>query len=318
MRRNDHLEDLLAVLNESYCSPNAPLEDRLSEAENLYKSYNVHLVCEALNIPRGTFYNHIKRNQRDNAWYCLRREDLKKEILQLFDDSHQVYGARKMTAALRKKKISVSERLVRELMSEMGLISIRVYSHYLYNKEFGKYKNYINQFFDADYPNQIWVSDITYFKLKETPYYICVIIDLFSRKVVACRVSRSNSTQLVKMTFRDAYKNRKPGTDLTFHSDRGSNYNAQAFRKLLASLGVTQSFSRAHNPYDNAVMESFFGTLKKEELYRIRYRSERQMKECIASYIKFYNEERLHERLNYKTPDQIEAEYHSNFNGNQL
>ena len=318
LRRNDHLEDLLAVLNESYCSPNAPLEDRLSEAENLYKSYNVHLVCEALNIPRGTFYNHIKRNQRDNAWYCLRREDLKKEILQLFDDSHQVYGARKMTAALRKKKISVSERLVRELMSEMGLISIRVYSHYLYNKEFGKYKNYINQFFDADYPNQIWVSDITYFKLKETPYYICVIIDLFSRKVIACRVSRSNSTQLVKMTFRDAYKNRKPGTDLTFHSDRGSNYNAQAFRKLLASLGVTQSFSRAHNPYDNAVMESFFGTLKKEELYRIRYRSERQMKECIASYIKFYNEERLHERLNYKTPDQIEAEYHSNFNGNQL
>ena len=315
MRRNDHLEDLLAVLNESYCSPNAPLEDRLSEAENLYKSYNVHLVCEALNIPRGTFYNHIKRNQRDNAWYCLRREDLKKEILQLFDDSHQVYGARKMTAAL---KIPVSERLVRELMSEMGLISIRVYSHYLYNKEFGKYKNYINQFFDADYPNQIWVSDITYFKLKETPYDICVIIDLFSRKVIACRVSRSNSTQLVKMTFRDAYKNRKPGTDLTFHSDRGSNYNAQAFRKLLASLGVTQSFSRAHNPYDNAVMESFFGTLKKEELYRIRYRSERQMKECIASYIKFYNEERLHERLNYKTPDQIEAEYHSNFNGNQL
>ena len=309
LRRNDHLEDLLAVLKDSYCSPNAPLGDRLNEAENLYKSYNVHLVCEALNIPRGTFYNHIKRNQRDNAWYCLRREDLKKEILRLFDDSNQVYGARKMTAALRQKKISVSERLVRELMSEMGLISIRMYSHYLYNKEFGKYKNYINQFFEADHPDHIWVSDITYFKLKETPYYICVIIDLFSRKVVACRVGRSNSTQLVKMTFRDAYKNREPGADLTFHSDRGSNYNAQAFRKLLASLDVTQSFSRAHNPYDNAVMESFFGTLKKEELYRSRYRSERQMKECIESYIKFYNEERLHETLQYKTPSQVEEDY---------
>ncbi len=258
LRRNDHLEDLLAVLNESYCSPNAPLEDRLSEAENLYKSYNVHLVCEALNIPRGTFYNHIKRNQRDNAWYCLRREDLKKEILQLFDDSHQVYGARKMTAALRKKKISVSERLVRELMSEMGLISIRVYSHYLYNKEFGKYKNYINQFFDADYPNQIWVSDITYYRYMEVPYYICVIIDLFSRKVIVCKISRRNSTQLVKTTFREAYNDRKPDPGLTFHSDRGSNYNAQSFRRLLASLKVAQSFSRAHNPYDNAVMESFF------------------------------------------------------------
>ena len=318
LRRNDHLEDLLAVLNDSYCSPNAPLRDRLDEAEKLYKNYNIHLVCEALNISRGSFYNHLKRNKRQQAWFFLRREELKKEILDIYYNTSEIYGARKMAAALRQKNITVSVHLVRELMAEMGLISIRVYSHYLYNKEFGKYKNYINQFFDADYPNQIWVSDITYFKLKETPYYICVIIDLFSRKVITCRVSRSNSTQLVKMTFRDAYKNRKPGTDLTFHSDRGSNYNAQAFRKLLASLGVTQSFSRAHNPYDNAVMESFFGTLKKEELYRIRYRSERQMKECIASYIKFYNEERLHERLNYKTPDQIEAEYHSNFNGNQL
>ena len=156
-----------------------------------------------------------------------------------------------MAAALRQKNITVSVHLVRELMAEMDLISIRVYSNYLYQKEFGKYKNHVNQLFEAEAPNQIWVSDITYFKLKEAPYYICVIIDLFSRKVIACRVSRSNSTQLVKMTFRDAYKNRKPGTDLTFHSDRGSNYNAQAFRKLLASLGVTQSFSRAHNPYDN-------------------------------------------------------------------
>lgn len=126
--RNDHLEDLVSVMRASYCSPNAPLKERLAEAEQLYKDYNVHLVCEALNIPRGTFYNHIKRNQRDNAWYCLRREDLKKEILRLFDDSRQVYGVKKMTAALRQKKISVSERLVRELMSEMGLISIRVYS----------------------------------------------------------------------------------------------------------------------------------------------------------------------------------------------
>ena len=309
LRRNDHLEDLLAVLNESYCSPNAPLEDRLSEAENLYKSYNVHLVCEALNIPRGTFYNHIKRNQRDNAWYCLRREDLKKEILQLFDDSHQVYGARKMTAALRKKKISVSECLVRELMSEMGLISIRVYSHYLYNKEFGKYKNYINQFFDADYPNQIWVSDVTYFKYKENPYYICVIIDLFSRKVIACCIGRSNSTYLVKRTFREAYNDRAPGDGLVFHSDRGPNYKAESFRILLASKNVTQSFSCAYVPYDNAVMESFFGSMKKEELYRWRYRSERELKERIKEYVAFYNNIRPHEKLRYKTPAQVEEEY---------
>ena len=80
LKRNDHLEDLISVMQASYCSPNAPLKERLNEAEQLYKDYNVHLVCEALNISRGTFYNHIRRNQRDNAWYCLRREELKKEI----------------------------------------------------------------------------------------------------------------------------------------------------------------------------------------------------------------------------------------------
>ena len=99
-----------------------------------------------------------------------------------------------MTAALRHKNITVSTHLVRELMAEMDLISIRVYSNYLYQKEFGKYKNYVNQYFEADAPNQIWVSDVTYFKYKENPYYICVIIDLFSRKVIACCIGRSNST----------------------------------------------------------------------------------------------------------------------------
>ena len=309
LMRNDHLEDLLAVLKDSYCSPNAPLRERLNEAEKLYKNYNVHLVCEALNVSRSSFYNHIKRNKRENTWYFIRREELKKEIQEIFYDTSEIYGARKMAAALRQRNITVSVRLVRELMAEMGLISIRVYSNYLYQKEFGKYKNYLNQIFEADAPNQIWISDVTYFSYKEKPYYICVIIDIFARKVVACCVGRSNSTYLVKRTFREAYNDRSPRDGLIFHSDRGSNYKAESFRILLASKNVSQSFSRAHVPYDNAVMENFFGSLKKEELYRCRYRSERELKESIKNYIDFYNNKRLHEKLNYRTPTQVEEEY---------
>jgi transposase InsO family protein/transposase len=309
LRRNDHLEDLLSVLQDSYCSPNASLTERLIEAERLYKNYNVHLVCEALNISRGSFYNHIKRNKRDNAWYFLRCEKLRKDIRDIFDDTGETYGARKMTAALRQRDITVSVHLVRELMSEMGLISVRVYSNYLYNKEFGKYKNYINQNFEVDAPNKVWVSDITYFRYKETPYYICVILDLFSRKVVACCVGRNNTTYLTKRTFREAYNARHPDDGLVFHNDRGSNYKAESFCKLLAANNVTQSFSRAHVPYDNAVMESFFGTMKKEELYRYRYRSERELKESIKLFVERYNSERPHEKLKYKTTDQFEEMY---------
>ena len=309
LRRNNHLEDLLAVLNDSYCSPNAPLRDRLDEAEKLYKNYNIHLVCEALNISRGSFYNHLKRNKRQQAWFFLRREELKKEILDIYYNTSEIYGARKMAAALRQKNITVSVHLVRELMAEMDLISIRVYSNYLYQKEFWKYKNYVNQVFEADGPNQIWVRDVNQFKCKENYYYICVIIDLFSRKVVACCVGRNNTTYLVKRTFREAYNDRMPGDGLIFHSDRGSNYKAESFRILLASRNVTQSFSRAHVPYDNAVMENFFGSLKKEELYRWRYRSERELKERINEYVAFFNNIRPHEKLRYRTPVQVEEEY---------
>lgn len=309
LRRNDHLEDLLSVLQDSYCSPNAYLTERLIEAERLYKNYNVHLVCEALNISRGSFYNHIKRNKRENAWYFLRREELRKDIQDIFYNTGETYGARKMTAALRQRDIAVSVHLVRELMSEMGLISVRVYSNYLYNKEFGKYKNYINQNFEVDAPNKVWVSDITYFRYKETPYYICVILDLFSRKVVACCVGRNNTTYLTKRTFREAYNARHPDDGLVFHSDRGSNYKAESFCKLLAANNVAQSFSRAHVQYDNAVMESFFGTMKKEELYRYRYRSERELKESIKLFVERYNSERPHEKLKNKTPNQFEEMY---------
>lgn len=309
IKQNDHLEDLLSVLNASYCSPNASHTERLLEAERLYRNYNVHLVCEALNVSRSSFYNHIKRNKREQAWYFLRREELKREIRDIFDDTSQTYGARKMTAALRQRGITVSTRLVRELMADMNLISIRVYSNYLYNKDFGKYKNHLNQEFEADMPNQIWVSDVTYFRFKENPHYICVIIDLFSRKVVGCRIGRSNSTFLVKKTFSEAYDYRQPADGLIFHTDRGANYKSESFRKLLAAKAVTQSFSRAYTPRDNAVMESFFGTLKKDELYRRIYRSERELKECLFNYIDHYNSERPHEKLRNKTPDQVEADF---------
>lgn len=307
--RNQHLEDIIAVLNDSYCSPRAPLRERLNEAERLKSSYNTHLVCEALGLSRGTFYNHIKRNHRDRAWFFLRREELKKQIRELFDDTSQIYGVRKVTTVLRKRGVVVSTRLVRELMAEMGLISVRVYSNYLYSKEFGKYKNYLNQEFDVDAPNRIWVSDVTYFKYKENPHYICVVMDLFSRKVLSHCVGRSETTYLIKRTIRLAYEERQPGNDLIFHSDRGAAYKSEAVRKYLASLKITQSFSRAYTPYDNAVIENFFGPLKKEELCRRRYRSERELKEYIKEFIIFYNERRPHEKLNYKTPNEVETAY---------
>ena len=142
-------------------------------------------------------------------------------------------------------------------------------------------------------------------------YYICAILDLYARKVIAYKVSKHNSTQLTKSTFKIAYQNRQPSSNLLFHSDQGSNYTSNEFRKYLKSLNITQSFSRPGTPYDNSVIESFFGSFKREGLYRYRFKTERDFFEAIDEYIKFYNEKRPHSVLMNQTPNAFESRYYS-------
>ena len=124
-------------------------------------------------------------------------------------------------------------------------------------------------------------------------------------------LSKRNSTWLTKTTLANAYKTRNPEKNsLIFHSDRGSNYTSEAFRIYIASLGIQHSFSRKAMPYDNSVCESFFGNLKREELYRTKYTSERHFRISISEYMDFYNGLRPHMMLRYRTPDKAEAEYY--------
>ena len=117
----------------------------------------------------------------------------------------------------------------------------------------------------------------------------------------------------MKSTFKDAYESQQPKEAIIFHSDRGGNYRSKTFCNYLKSLKVTQSFSRAYTPYDNSVVESFFSSLKREELCRTKYRSDKEFKKAVADYMIFYNTQRPHSNNNYRTPDAQEAEYYSNF-----
>ena len=163
--------------------------------------------------------------------------------------------------------------------------------------------------FSASAPNQIWVSDVTYFAYNKKMYYICAILDLYSRKVISYKISQKHSSQLITSTFRVAYEERRPAEGLIFHSDRGTQYTAFAFQKLLKTLHVEQSFSPSGKPCHNAVMESFFSSLKREELYRRHYHSVEEFKECVRKYIDFYNMERPHSTLGYRAPNTYESLY---------
>ena len=303
------LESIIEILKSSTCTAKSPLKQRLYAAEELYGKYNIHVICDAFDIPRGTFYNHILRNKRDNTWYAKRREELRLRIQEIFDENHQIFGAAKITAVLKSEGVKASKKMVSTLMRDMGLVSIRQSAKKLYEDETLKHKNYVNQEFDVNKPNEVWVSDVTYFKYNENAYYICVVIDLLSRMVVGYKIGKTNSTQLVKSTLQIACRERQPDSNLIFHTDRGGNYRSKTMNDYIRSLNITHSFSRSHVPYDNSVMESFFSSMKREELYRTKYRSDADFRNAVDQYIIFHNTKRPHRKLQYKTPAQKEEEY---------
>ena len=317
VRRLQKAEHKLSIIQLSGYLSKVPLQDKLATLEHFHNEmsdlYSVHELCEALDVSRGTFYNHIFR-RADRSKYESEKAQLMLKVKQIFDDSEQRYGADKIRAVLAENGLRISAKRVLSIMHELGLYSIRTDAKKLYKtQQQRKKQNLLNREFNADHPNQIWVSDITYFRIKDSWMYLCAIIDLFSRRVVGYRISRTASTRLVTTTFRDAYAKRGNPKNLTFHSDRGGQYISDALSKLLQQFGVKQSFSATARPHDNAVAEAFFATFKKEEAYRREYTSEKHFRKSVDEYIHFYNEVRPHQTLKYKTPQGFEAAYDGNY-----
>lgn len=304
------LEQEIEILQKVNYNVSSPLQDKLKELEKLHGQYSVHSLCDALQVSRGTFYNHIFR-RKDVTVYDKCRAEMKAHIQTAFDDSSQRFGANKICAVLSEQGICTSPQYVADLMREMGLKSITTTSKKDYNKKISiaKRQNVLQRQFHVTEPNRVWVSDITCFKLGDKYIYLCVIIDLYSRKAVGYGTSFTNSTYLVTSTFKKAFQNRGKPKQLIFHSDQGVQYTSQTFQKLLRINKVVQSFSKAGRPHDNAVAESFFSIIKREEIYRTEYRSERHFKENIDRYIIFYNSQRPYSTLGYRTPDKMESQY---------
>ena len=225
IKRLERQTNIIAILKSVDCCTKPPLKLRLSELEKLYGQHETHMLCDALNVDRGTFLNHIKRNKRDNAWFVKIREEMTIKIRDFFEEYNQIFGSEKIAAILRELEEEVSDWFVSVLMSEMGLKSLRTTS----KKEYTTYKrrNILRQHFTVDNPNVVCASDVTFFKYNNQAYYICVVPDLFSRMLVSYKISKHNSTHLTKSTLLKAIKARNPKSDLIFHSDNGSNYNSK-------------------------------------------------------------------------------------------
>ena len=312
-RRLKKLEHYMEIIHQSGYLSSVPLQKKLATLEELYNRpdnpYSVHELCDALGVARGTFYNHIFRSA-DRSKYEEEQAQLMLKVKQVFDDSEQRFGAEKIRIVLADSGVHVSKKRILAIMQEMGLSSVRVDAKKQFKrKQQYEKQNLLKREFSAGHPNQIWVSDITYFKVKSYWIYLCIILDLYSRKIVGWRVSRNMSTNLVTATFKAAFQERGQPQNLTFHSDRGKQYMSKALTGLFQRYGVKQSFSATARPLDNAVAETFFSTFKREEAYRKDYTSEQHFRRSVGEYIRFYNEVRPHQTLNYKTPKAFEDAY---------
>ncbi len=306
----ERLQRVIQILQTAPCTASAPLKEKPDAIELMSKDYNINILCEALKVAKGTYYNHILRNKRENTLYAKRKAELKPIIEEIFHKSRETYGSSKITAIMKDRGYAISEKTVADVMHENGLFSIRSSAKALYLQHQKRRKNLLNRQFSTSRPNEVWVSDVTYFHFHNKTYYVCVILDLYSRKAIAHRISLKNSTQLTKGTFKLAYESGKPQQGLIFHSDNGSNYISKNFTAYLQQRDVVQSYSKKKTPYDNSVCESFFGNLKAEELWHTNYRSERELRNGVERFMESYNNERPHSFLRYMTPIKFEELYY--------
>lgn len=303
----------LEIFENLHCFKDSPTKEKEEAISRFIGVYPIKTMCKLLDIPTGTMYNyHLRRTKVTQ--YQLRDDYLKQEITRIFKESDGRFGAKKIWIKLKTEGNLVSLNKVQNLMKELDIHSkqrLRKSEHSIKNDNSQYYVNKLKRIFNQDRPNKYWVSDVTELRVKSSKFYLCVILDLFSRKVIAYRLSSQNNTQLTIKTFKDAFEDRNRPEELSFHSDQGCNYTSWEFRELLRVLKVNQSFSNKGNPYDNACMESFFSTFKREEYNGNHYEFFDELEESIKEYMYYYNDYRPHESLKNKTPNQFEIDYYN-------
>ncbi len=298
------------ILRQAGCSIESPTEEKIKAVDKLAGKYKISKICNVIKLAKSTYYRREK-SKTEESNYQKSDNELKPLIQKYFDLSKERFGGEKIRIMLiANHNMYVSKKRILRLMKEMNLISkqARGARAAIVQKETETLPNFVHRNFSSLKPNQVWVSDITYLPIDNGYYYMCAIIDLFSRRVIAYQISKKQDVQLVINTFTDAYKLRGP-RNLIFHSDRGIQYKNKNFSELLLKKNVTQSFSRSGCPLDNAVIEGFFSVMKREEISHHYYKTIEKLKQQVQEYITFFNEIRPMKILNNLSPIQYETKY---------
>jgi len=265
-------------------------------------------MCDVLRVSRSGYYAWRRRPVSGRS---QQRELLLSEIKQIHHERKKdVYGSPRVHEELKARGKRCNVKTVAGIMRENGIQSktakkFKATTDSKHSRPVAQ--NVLNRNFDVQGANQVWLADITYVWTREGWLYLAAVEDLYSRKVVGWSLSERLHSRLVVDAFEMAIGRRLPGEELLHHSDRGSQYASEHYQRLLQAHGISCSMSRKGDCYDNAPMESFFATLKKELIYHEEYQTREEARQSIFEYIEvFYNRVRRHSALGYLSPDDFE------------
>jgi putative transposase len=273
--------------------------------------FPVRRMCEVLDVSPSGYYAWRGRppSKREMA-----NRELTEKIKIEFKKSGETYGSPRIYQIMRKLGLMGSKNRVARLMRAEGLRAKqtkRYKSKTKRNRSHRAAPNLLNRDFGAERPNQKWLADITYIPTLEGWLYLAAILDLFSRKIVGWAMSDRMTTDLTLAALKMAICQRQPGADLIHHSDQGSQYTDKRYQDVLKGYKIQPSMNGVATWYDNAPMESFFGTLKSEHVYQCIYQTRDEARPDLFYYIEgFYNRRRLHSSLGYLSPEAHEQLYH--------
>lgn len=277
-------------------------------------NYPVRWMCQVLGVPRSSFYDWRIRSQQVTAT-VQRRAALGVLVKAVFDEFRQTYGCRRIARELNDRGYACSVGLVADLMRQQGLIAIqpRTYRVTTICDDADVYPpDLLGRHFTAQVPGTRLVGDITYLRTGEGWAYLAVVVDLATRMVVGWQIAEHMRTSLVVDALAMARDHGHLAPNAIFHSDRGTQYHAEAFVTWCADNQVTRSMGRTGVCWDNAAAESFFATLKNEMYHRYRFDTRARARFVVAEYVEmFYNRKRKHSTLGYRTPAQALADYHT-------
>ena len=262
--------------------------------------HSVRKMCKALELKESAYYAWNRAEEKRNQRVQKEKEDIQ-TIRKVFEETHRIYGCRRIRQALQQSGRQMSEWRVRRIMRENGL-----YPEHLKKFKPGKHvkgDGSVQQQFRPEKPNEKWAGDITYLKTKLGWVYLAAVIDLYNREVIGYSISKKIDAELACRALSNAIaRNGKP-KELIFHSDRGCQYSSREYQRMLEAYGITGSMSKPGYPYDNSCMESFFASMKKEYILRKEYDQMSSLSKDLFYYIEmFYNRKRLHSTLGYMSP----------------